>query len=221
MNFHHLVANTIVGVAIAVASIGLGYRRSLEGSMRWLLAWVVVDAVATFAGMYTRIVLQNAQHVAQIWYPVSAGLALATAANALGGSRARQSLFIAAVLVPALIVALTVLVEEFGYFSRYTGAIHGFALVVAGAMLVIRRAVTGRGEMMSDPIFLVGAAFLIVGAPSAFLALSRWHFPFDRATQAMAYTLKNILSIVAYALTVAAFHHARQRTVLRTRSVLP
>lgn len=211
----------MVGITLAGALIALGYRRGLDGPMRWLLAWVVVDAAATFAGMYTRIVLQNSQHVAQIWYPISAGLALAAAASALGSSQARRTLFSAAVAVPALIVALTVLVEQFGYFSRYTGAIHGFALVVAGAVLVIRRALTSRGEMMADPVFLVGAAFLLVGAPSAFLALSRWHFPFDRETRSVAYSLKNLISIGSYALVVAAFYHAQRRVVLREPSVIP
>lgn len=212
----------IVGSAVAVALIGVIYQRSLDGPMRWLLAWAITDAVACVVEMYARIVLQNTQHVAQVWYPISAALALSVAASAFGHSRGRRLTFAAAVAVAAVIVALTVLVEQFGYFSRYTGAIHGLALAIAGALLVIRRALTGRGEMMADPAFLAGVAFLIVGAPSAFLALSKWHFPIsDRETRNMAYTLKNIISIAASGLMVAAFHHASRRVTLRARSAQP
>lgn len=212
----------IVGSAVAVALIGVIYQRSLDGPMRWLLAWAITDAVACVVEMYARIVLQNTQHVAQIWYPISAALALSVAASAFGDSRGRRLTFVAAAGVAGLIVALTVLVEQFGYFSRYTGAIHGLALAIAGALLVIRRALTGRGEMMTDPAFLAGVAFLIVGAPSAFLALSKWHFPIsDRETRILAYTLKNIISFGASALLVAAFHLTQRRTALRTSSALP
>jgi nitrate reductase gamma subunit len=222
VTLHHIVANATVGVSIGVALIGLGYRRRLEGPMRWLLVWATVDAVASFLEVYTRIVLQNSQYVAQVWYPISAAMALAVAASSFGDSRGRRLVFAAAVAVAALIVSLTVLVEQYGYFSRYTGAIHGLSLAVAGALLVIRRALTSRGAMMADPAFLVGAAFLIIGAPSAFLALSKWHFPIsDRATRALAYTLKNMINFGASALVVASFYVTQRRTALRERGALP
>jgi hypothetical protein len=222
VKLHHVVANIMVGVSIGVALIGYGYRRRLEGTMRWLLAWATVDAVASFLEMYARVVWQNSQYVTQVWYPLSASLALSVAASTLGGSRNRQLTFAAAVGVAVLIVALTVLVEEFGYFSRYNGAIHGMALTIAGAIIVVRRALTGRGAMMADPAFLVGAGFLIIGAPSAFLALSRWHFPIsDRATRTLAYTLKNIITFGASSLMVAAIYHAQRRATLREHGALP
>ena len=210
----------MVGLTLAVAAVGFAHRRGLDAPTRWLLAWAVVDAVATFAGMYTRIVLQNSQHVAQVWYPISTLLAVSVVASSLRHPGARSAVFAAAVGLGALIVALTVSVEQFGYFTRYTGAIHGVALTLGGAIMVMRRALTGRGEMLTDPSFLIGACFLIVGAPSAFLALSKWHFPLDEDTRSLAYTMKNILSIGAYGCMVAAFYHTYRRTILRTASIL-
>ncbi|MDX2262241.1 MAG: hypothetical protein SFU84_11150 [Gemmatimonadales bacterium] len=220
MTLYRTVADSLVGITLAVAAVGFAHRRGLDAPTRWLLAWATVDAIASVAGMYTRIVLQNTQHVAQIWYPVSAGLALAATASTFGDSRARRSLFTAATIVAALIVTLTILVEQFGYFSRYTGALHGMALTLGGAIMVMRRALNGRGEMLHDPVFLIGAGFLIIGAPSAFLAISRWHFPFDGQTRSLAYTIKNILSIGAYACMVGAFHYTQRRTALRKSSAV-
>jgi hypothetical protein len=91
-----------------------------------------------------------------------------------------------------------------------------------GALMVVQRALASRGEMLADPGFLVGSGFLLIGTPSAFLAISKWHFPIsDREIRVFAYTLKNILSIGASGLFVATFRHARRATLRRVRSVVP
>lgn len=208
-------ADTTVGVVLAVAIIGLSLRHQLDAPRQWLVAWLVADALASVAAVVLRIVIQNNQYVAQTWYPISALLAIAVVAATLSSQQNRRIVWAAAVATGALIVALTLRVEVFGDFSKFTGAIHGLTIAVVGSALVIQRATRARGDMLRDPIFLVGVAFLLIGTPSAFLALAvRQLRDRDRDWRLMVFTLKNAVTIVAYLLMVIAIRSTNGRVGL-------
>jgi hypothetical protein len=200
------------GFAIATAAIGIGYRRTLDRPARWLLAWIIVDAIVMIAALYGRFELYNSQYAAQVWYPISAGLALSLVASTLSTSQQRRSMYLAAAAVTSIIVALMLFVEEFGKFPRFTGAIHGLTLLAAGAILVMARATKARGDMLNDQGFVIGAAFMLAGAPSSLAAISVRYLGPDKVDMHTAiYALKFVLFAVAYCLMVKVFHASAQR----------
>ena len=75
--------------------------------------------------------------------------------------------------------------------------------------------------MFADRNFLVGAAFVIMGAPSPFLALAvRYFGPTQQALYTFVFTLKGLLAIGSYVLMVMAIHRAAEQARLRpTRPV--
>jgi hypothetical protein len=217
-----VLRDAVVGVALAVALIGVAYRRLLDPPSRWLVVWSVVDAAASLAGSFARIVYQNNQYVAQCWYPLSAGLAIGVLASTVTGARTRRAVFVLAAVVALAIIALTVWVEKFGAFARFTGAIHGVTLLLVGSTLVLQRARRARGDMFSDPTFFVGAAFVMMGVPSSFLAIGvRFLGQEQRELHRFLYALKNVLAIGSYGMMVMSFHLAARRGRLRTARAQP
>lgn len=216
------VMNATVGTSIAVAVIALGHRHRFDRQTRWLLGWVVVDAVASIASVVGTAGFQNGQYVAQTWYPVSAGLALCVLAYTLAASRARQLALVAACVIPLVIVGLTIWVEKFGSFARFTGVIHGVTLLVAGAGIVLYRARKARGDMFADPAFLAGAAFVMLGVPSPFLAIGvNFLGTTQRDLHGFLYALKGVLTIGAAFLMTAAFHRAARQHQRRSTESKP
>jgi hypothetical protein len=208
-------ADATVGVVLAVAIIGFSLRHELDAPRRWLVAWLAADAIASLAAVVLRIVIRNNQYVAQSWYPISAALAIAVVASTISSPKQRKLVWAAAVAVAALIVALTIRVEVFGDFSRFTGAIHGLSIAAVGSTLVVQRALRARGDMLTDPIFLIGVAFLLIGTPSAFLSLAvRQLRERERDWRLMVFALKNGVTLVAYLLMVVALRSRSARTAM-------
>lgn len=206
------------GIILATALIGIGYRRTLDRTARWLLAWIVVDAIVVAASIYGQLVYRNTQYAAHSWYPISAALALCLVASTLNTAQQRQAMHIAAGVVTSIIVGLMIWVEEFDKFSRFTGAIHGLTLLAAGSILVMARATKARGDMLKDQGFVIGAAFMLAGAPSALAAISARYFGPQRSDLNMAiYGLKFVLFSTACWLMVVVFHRsAHRRTAPQT-----
>ena len=204
--------NSTVGTSIAAAGIGFGLRHRLDRPARWLLVWLIVDAIASVAGSFPRIQFRNNQYVAQSWYPLSAGLALCLLASTLTSPRARRAVDAMAWGVALTIIGLTIWVEKFGSFARFTGVIHGVTLLLVGAAIVLHRARKARGDMFADPVFLTGAAFVMMGVPSPFLAIGVTFLGKKRTDlHDLLYTLKAVLAIGSYCLTVWAFQRTAQR----------
>lgn len=204
--------HSTIGTSVAVAGIALVYRHRLDRQGRWLLWWAGVDGVASIANVVGTVEFRNSQYVAQTWYPVSAGLALCVLAYTLAAPRARQLALAAACAVPLVIVGLTIWVEKFGSFARFTGVVHGVTLLLVGAAIVLYRARKARGDMFADPAFLAGAAFVMLGVPSPFLAIGvNFLGKAHRDLHGILYALKAVLTIGAAFLMTAAFHRAAQR----------
>lgn len=207
-----MIASSSVGVSVATAGIGVAHRRFLDGPGGWLLAWVVVDAFASVASTVGAIQYQNAQYVVQAWYPISAALALCLVASAMATEAGRRPLFMLAGVVALTIVGLTLAVEEPGSFAKVTGVIHGMTLLLVGSALVLYRTRKSRGDMFGDQLFIIGAAFILVGAPSPLLAIGvRFTGPDQRELHSLMFALKNLLGALSYLLMIVAFHMAEQR----------
>ena len=221
MTLSHTLISFGVGVTIATAGISVGYRRVLDRPGRWLVAWLVVDAIASVASTIGTIEFRNAQYAAQVWYPISSALALCLLASTLAAAKARRAVFGAAGVVALTIIGLTIWYEKFGSFAKVTGVIHGMTLLLVGSALVLQRARKARGDMFADRNFLLGAAFVIMGAPSPLLALAvRYFGPTGQDRYTLVFTLKNLLAIGSYVLMVMAIHLAAEQARLRpTRPV--
>ncbi len=212
MRLLHAVMNATVGASVATAGIGLAYRRYLDAPGRWFLAWVTVDAIASVASIVGLLVFQNTQYTALAWYPCSAWAALAFLATTQHAPRARQRVFVAAALVGLVMLVLTAAVEKPGSYARLTGVLHGLTLLVVGAAVVLQRARMSRGDMFADQRFLFGAALMVMGAPSPFLAIGvRFLHPSQSALRTAMFGLKGGLALLSYGLMVVAFHLAATR----------
>ncbi|MBL0179626.1 MAG: hypothetical protein IPP98_10950 [Gemmatimonadetes bacterium] len=216
MTFSHAVLSAGVGVTLATAGVGVGYRRVMDRPALWLVAWLVVDAIASVASTIGTIEFRNAQYSAQVWYPISSALALCLLASTLADAKARRAAFVAAAVVGLTITGLTIWYEKFGSFAKITGVLHGVTLLLVGSALVLQRARKARGDMFVDRTFLVGAAFVIMGAPSPFLAVAvRYFGPSKSELYSLVYTLKGLLAICSYVLMVVAIHLGAEQARLR------
>jgi hypothetical protein len=216
MTFSHAVLSAGVGVTIAAAGIGVGYRHVLDRTGHWLVVWLVVDAIASVASTIGMVEFRNAQYSAQVWYPISSALALCLLASTLASAQARRTVFAAAGVVALTIIGLTIWYEKFGGFAKITGVLHGVTLLMVGSALVLQRARKARGDMFTDRLFLVGAAFVIMGAPSPFLAIAaRYLGPTRSELYSLIYTLKGLLALGSYVLMVVAIHMAAEQARLR------
>lgn len=124
----------------------------------------------------------------------------------------RRALQWVAAVVALLILGPTIWHEEWGTFAKITSALHGLTLLMVGSLLVRQRALKSRGGMHSDPRFLIGAAFVLIGAASALAASAIRHLgPVVRSFGGLIYDIKAWMMIVGCALMAIVFVDAPRR----------
>jgi len=206
-----IISYGYVAVEVTAASFVLVRWRSLAPQSRLVGWWLIVAASFALIEQVARVVLRNSQYVAQLWYPLSGALALA-AVVAAGAQRGRVEMAVGLYLI--LQVVLFVTVEVYGEYAKVTGLVHGITLVVAGGWIVLRRAMYGRALMTEDRHFMQGMAFLMIGAPSALVALAVRHFGTLGIDQTrVLYAAKNLLATVAVGLLAYSIAQRRARLV--------
>ncbi len=193
-----VISYSYVAVEVAAASFATLRWRGLTRQGRLVAWWLVFAASFALLEQSARIILRNTQYVAQLWYPLSGALALA-AVVAAGAQRGRVQMAVGIYLIVQVVLFSTV--EVYGEYAKATGLIHGVALVLAGGWLVLRRAVYGRVDMTGDRLFVQGMAFLMIGAPSALLAVAARYFGTLGIDQTrILYAGKNLLATIAVGL---------------------
>ncbi|HQW65992.1 MAG TPA: hypothetical protein PLJ23_03075 [Gemmatimonadales bacterium] len=198
-----------VAVEVAAALFILARWRSLAPPSRLVGYWLLVAASFALIEQVARIVFRNSQYVAQLWYPLSGALAL-TAVLAAGARRGTVQVVVACYLIVQVVLFFTV--EVYGEYAKATGLVHGVALVIAGGWMVLRRALYGRALMTDDRHFMQGMAFLMIGAPSALLAVAVRHFgTFDIDQARVLYAAKNLLATVAVGFLAYSIASRRER----------
>jgi hypothetical protein len=206
-----VISYSYVAVEVAVASFVALRWRALTPQGRLVAWWLVVAASFALLEQLARIILRNSQYVAQLWYPLSGALALA-AVVAAGAQRGRVQMAVGIYLIAQVVLLSTV--EVYGEYAKAAGLVHGVALVVAGGWLVLRRAWYGRAEMTGDRLFVQGMAFLMIGAPSALLAVAARYFgTFGIDQTRVLYAGKNLLATLAVALLAFSIRPGRPRPV--------
>jgi len=201
-----------VAVEVAAAVFTAARWRSLAPPSRLVGYWLLVAASFALIEQGARVVLRNSQYAAQLWYPLSGALALA-AVLATGARRGTVQMAVVCYLIAQVMLFVTV--EVYGEYAKATGLFHGLALVAAGGWLVLRRALYGRALMTDDRHFMQGMAFLMIGTPSALLAVAARHFGTLGIDQTrILYAAKNLLATIAVGLL--AYSIARPKRVVDT-----
>lgn len=193
-----VVSRAYVGCEVVVAAFAVARLGRLRAGERPVAGWLIVAGTFALVEQFARVVLHNTHYVAQVWYPISGGLALWAGLRHPRQSRARL-LLVAAYL--AVQTGLFLTVEVYGESARAAGFVHGIALIIAGGSIVVGRAMFARHEMHHDLRFGQGMALLMIGAPSTLVALSARYFGVVGIDQTrLMYAGKNIVATIAVAL---------------------
>lgn len=206
-------------VVTACAVVGVWRYRELVGARRWLAWWLIANAVASLSERPAAIFLKNTQYVAMVWYPISACLAVCVLAASASDARSRRRGFNLAIVALLAVVGTIVAVEEFGAFARAAGALHGLIVLAVGARLVLNRAAAARGDLLRDALFLLGAGFMLAGAPGAFQALASRYFGTDEIERrALISSFRAVLAMLGYLCMARAFLVPGHNLVHRSRN---
>lgn len=144
-------------VEVCGAAIGLLRWRRIAGGQRVITLWLCAAAVSDAAVFVTAKVLHNSQPAARVWFALSVALALEALAEFQHDAHRAGVLRAAAGVYLIAWGILAAVVEPLAMLSTYSAPLHALVILTAAVLTLMRRASLGRGDLLLDSGFLVGA----------------------------------------------------------------
>ncbi len=150
-------------------AVSLFLRARLPRALQVLGYWFAADAAFTTASLFAAKWYRNSRVTSNCSNLVSVCLAMEALGRMQGARKSLVRFRVAAACYAVAWVVLMLTAENPTEYSKYSGPLMGCILVAAGALTIARRVSVARAELLHDPSFLVGVAFVAYEVPTAFL----------------------------------------------------
>ncbi|HEY4101829.1 MAG TPA: hypothetical protein VGM20_13225 [Gemmatimonadales bacterium] len=167
----------------------------------WFGAATVSDAVVLFLSYHG----QNTQPSGRVWYAASVVLALEALARFQSEQRRVVAFRVASVAYVLTSIVLLVTGEPLNAMTTYAAPLHALVILIAAVVTVFRRTLLGRGDLFSDPGFLVAAGLIGYAVAAVFetLVAQLWTATLPNYVEAF-FAACNILTALAEIVIIRA-----------------
>lgn len=185
-------------VELSGAAIGSIRWRRIAGGQRVITLWFAAAAIIDIAVILAARRHHSTQPLIRLWVAVSVIFALEALGTYQRGDRRVAAFRALIVAYVAAWLILLITIEPLAAFSTYSAPLHTLVILAAAVLTLRRRASFGRGELFTDPGFLIAAGLAGYAVADAFetLVAQLWVREFPQYVVAY-YTMCNVLTALA------------------------